>query len=57
MTWGVTIPLSGCEVGDHDIVPILGYENSIVGEQCRQCGIEIKKGKNLINAQGNSVIF
>lgn len=28
----------GCKVGDHDIIPLLGYENSIVGDQCRQCG-------------------
>lgn len=28
----------GCETGDHDPVPILGYENAVIGEQCRQCG-------------------
>ena len=28
----------GCEAGDHDEVPILGYENAITGYQCRQCG-------------------
>lgn len=28
----------GCNGGNHDIVPILGFENAIIGEQCRQCG-------------------
>lgn len=32
----------GCESGDHDLVPILGYENEITGEQCRQCGKTFK---------------
>lgn len=40
-TYGVEMPLAGCEAGDHDVVPILGYENSIQGETCRQCGIKI----------------
>ncbi len=42
MTYGVTIQLAGCEVGQHDIIPMLGYENSIIGEQCRQCGEQFK---------------
>lgn len=41
MSWGVNIQLSGCEVGDHDIVPMLGHDNMIEGEVCRQCGIKI----------------
>jgi len=28
----------GCEAGDHDLVPVLGFENEITGEVCRQCG-------------------
>lgn len=40
MDYGCIIPLAGCEVDDHDLVPILGYENAIIGEQCRQCGKE-----------------
>ena len=31
----------GCRGGNHDVVPILGFENSIVGEMCRQCGKKI----------------
>lgn len=27
-----------CDIYGHYIVPILGYENSIVGEECKICG-------------------
>lgn len=33
--------LRGCEGGNHDVIPILGFENSVIGETCRQCGIRI----------------
>lgn len=42
MTYGVHIPLVGCEVGDHDLVPLLGYENIHEGEICRQCSKTFK---------------
>jgi hypothetical protein len=32
---------SECDVYGHDIIPILGYENSIIGECCRNCGDKI----------------
>lgn len=32
MTYGVEFEM------EHDIVPILGWENAHVGEECRQCG-------------------
>ena len=41
MTYGVEFET------EHDIIPILGYENDYVGEQCRQCGKEIYLYKNV----------
>lgn len=38
----------GCEE-HHDIVPILGYENSMIGEECRQCGIQFNNSGQIIN--------
>lgn len=38
MTWGVTISLDGCDFGNHDLVPDLGFENSVKGDVCRTCG-------------------
>ena len=35
----------GCGGGNHDPVPTLGYENAIIGEQCRVCGINLNKLK------------
>lgn len=32
---------SECDVYGHDIIPILGYENSIIGECCISCGYKI----------------
>lgn len=39
----------GCEGGNHDLVPTLGFENSIIGEQCRQCGQKYNNRGEKIN--------
>lgn len=39
----------GCVGGNHDLVPILGFENSHDGEQCRQCGIQYNNAGEIIN--------
>jgi len=41
--------LYGCEGGNHDIVPMLGYENSFIGEECRQCGAKFNNRGERIN--------
>lgn len=40
MTYGVTVPI-GCELGQHDVIPVMGFDNVVTGDQCRQCGITL----------------
>lgn len=34
----INIELNGCDFGNHDVIPMLGFDNVVVGEQCRECG-------------------
>ena len=44
----------GCLGGNHHIVPMLGYENSIIGEECLECGTRFdNRGKITYDAFEN----
>lgn len=34
--------LEPCDLYGHDWIPILGFDNVVLGDICRQCGLEIK---------------
>ena len=31
---------NGCDVGNHDWIPEMGFDNAVLGDVCRVCGVK-----------------